>query len=85
MTWKRTSYAECRPLVLWRHGRRRCDDSPAGHGADGELADVRAAGFTDGEVAEIIAHVALNVFTNYFNRACETEIDFPRVTAGQLA
>jgi uncharacterized peroxidase-related enzyme len=53
--------------------------------SDAELADVRAAAFTDGEIAEIIAHVALNVFTNYFNRACETEIDFPRVTAGQLA
>jgi len=29
--------------------------------------------------------VALNVFTNYFNRAAHTEIDFPLVTAGQLA
>ena len=28
---------------------------------------------------------ALNVFTNYFNRAVQTEIDFPLVTAGQLA
>ena len=40
---------------------------------------------TDGEIAEIIAHVALNVFTNYFNRAAQTDIDFPLVTAGQLA
>jgi uncharacterized peroxidase-related enzyme len=52
---------------------------------DQELAEVRAAGYTDGEVAEIIAHVALNVFTNYFNRAAQTEIDFPVVTAGQFA
>lgn len=51
--------------------------------SDGELAEVRKAGFTDGEIAEIIANVALNVFTNYFNRACETDIDFPRVTAEQ--
>lgn len=51
--------------------------------SDGQLAEVRAAGFTDGEIAEIIAHVALNVFTNYFNRAAETDIDFPKVTAGQ--
>ena len=52
---------------------------------DDELARVRAAGFADGEIAEIIAHVALNVFTNYFNRAAGTDIDFPRVTAGRIA
>jgi uncharacterized peroxidase-related enzyme len=52
---------------------------------DQDLASVRAAGYTDGEVAEIIAHVALNVFTNYFNRAAQTDIDFPVVTAGQFA
>jgi uncharacterized peroxidase-related enzyme len=52
---------------------------------DQDLAGVRAAGYTDGDIAEIIAHVALNVFTNYFNRAAHTEIDFPLVTAGQLA
>jgi uncharacterized peroxidase-related enzyme len=49
-----------------------------------DLARVRAAGLGDGEIAEIIAHVGLNVFTNYFNRAVHTEIDFPVVTAGQL-
>jgi uncharacterized peroxidase-related enzyme len=52
--------------------------------SDNDVARVRAAGFSDAEVVEIIAHVALNVFTNYFNRAAETEIDFPRVTAGRL-
>jgi uncharacterized peroxidase-related enzyme len=50
-----------------------------------EIARVRGAGFGDGEIAEIIAHVALNVFTNYFNLAVRTEIDFPLVTAGQPA
>lgn len=50
-----------------------------------EVARVRSAGFGDGEIAEIIAHVGLNVFTNYFNRAVHTEIDFPLVTACQLA
>jgi uncharacterized peroxidase-related enzyme len=52
---------------------------------DQDLARIRTAGHTDGEIAEIIAHVALNVFTNYFNRAAQTDIDFPLVTAGQLA
>ena len=49
-----------------------------------ELERVRSASFSDAEIVEIIAHVALNVFTNYFNRAAETDIDFPKVTAGQL-
>ncbi len=45
-----------------------------------DIADVRAAGFSDGEIAEIIAHVALNVLTNYFNIATDVEIDFPKVS-----
>jgi uncharacterized peroxidase-related enzyme len=52
---------------------------------DQDLTSVRTAGYDDGDIAEIIAHVALNVFTNYFNRAAHTEIDFPLVTAGQFA
>lgn len=48
---------------------------------DEELAAVRAAGFTDGEVAEIVAAVALNFFTNFFNRAFDVDVDFPRVEA----
>jgi uncharacterized peroxidase-related enzyme len=52
--------------------------------SDREFARIRGAGFSDAEIAEIIAHVALNVLTNYFNRAAQTEIDFPVVTAGQL-
>ena len=52
---------------------------------DQDLVGVRGAGYTDGDIAEIIAHVALNVFTNYFNRAAQTEIDFPLVTSRQLA
>jgi uncharacterized peroxidase-related enzyme len=52
------------------------------------LADVqavRAAGFTDGEIAEIIAHVALNIFTNYFNNTSEVEVDFPKIALHHTA
>ena len=48
--------------------------------SDRDLSAVRAAGFSDGEIAEIIAHVALNVLTNYFNKATEVDIDFPVVS-----
>jgi len=52
-----------------------------GEVSDDEFARVRQAGFTDAEIAEIVAHVALNVFTNYFNKAIEVTIDFPPVGA----
>lgn len=47
--------------------------------SDDDLASARDAGVTDAEIAEIIATVALNVYTNYFNHVAETEIDFPKV------
>jgi uncharacterized peroxidase-related enzyme len=50
-----------------------------------ELAAARDAGFNDGEIAEIIAHVALNVFTNYFNIAAGVDIDFPKVSHLEVA
>jgi uncharacterized peroxidase-related enzyme len=50
-----------------------------------DLSAVRTAGFSDGEIAEIIAHVALNVFTNYFNVATEVDIDFPKVSYSTIA
>ncbi len=39
---------------------------------------VRSAGFSDEEIAEILAHVALNIFTNYTNEAFGVENDFPK-------
>jgi len=38
---------------------------------------VRDAGYSDAEVVEIVAHVALNTLTNYVNEALGTAIDFP--------
>ncbi|MFZ5831719.1 MAG: carboxymuconolactone decarboxylase family protein [Planctomycetota bacterium] len=46
-----------------------------------DVDDVRHAGYSDGEIAEIVAHVALNIFTNYFNHVAGTEIDFPAAPA----
>jgi len=52
-----------------------------GEVSDQALAQVKAAGFTDGDIAEIVANVALNTFTNYFNHVAQTEVDFPKVSA----
>ncbi|MBL8229152.1 MAG: carboxymuconolactone decarboxylase family protein [Bryobacterales bacterium] len=47
--------------------------------SDQEIAQVKAAGFSDGEIAEMVANVAMNIFTNYFNHVASTDVDFPRV------
>ena len=54
-----------------------------GQVTDSQLEAVRSAAFSDGEIAEIIAHVALNVLTNYFNNATQVDIDFPKVSFGK--
>lgn len=48
-----------------------------GQVTDQALGKLRAAGFEDGAICEIIANVALNLFTNYFNHVAGTEVDFP--------
>ena len=40
---------------------------------------VTDAGFTEKEITEIVANVALNIFTNYFNEVAGTEVDFPAI------
>lgn len=52
---------------------------------DGDLQAVKSAGYTDGEVLEIVSNVALNIFTNYFNHVAGTEIDFPAVNSAAKA
>ena len=47
--------------------------------SDADFQMLKRAGFTDGPIAEIIANIALNVFTNYFNVLARTEIDFPAI------
>lgn len=56
-----------------------------GHLTDAQLAEARLAGITDQEVVEVVAHVALNVFTNYLNSVAGTAIDFPVVSLASAA
>ncbi|MCO5144139.1 MAG: carboxymuconolactone decarboxylase family protein [Oligoflexia bacterium] len=46
---------------------------------DLDIKAVKDVGFSDEEVAEILAHVALNIFTNYTNVAFNVPLDFPKV------
>ena len=45
------------------------------------LADFRSAGYADAALVEVIAWVAHNIFTNYFNHIAETVSDFPKAPA----
>ncbi|HEV7309199.1 peroxidase-related enzyme [Ensifer sp.] len=46
---------------------------------DADVRSLRDAGFDDQDIVEIIAHVALNLFTNYINVALAVPVDFPGV------
>lgn len=50
-----------------------------GQVSEAEIAAVRAAGYSDAELLEIVAHTALNTLTNYINEVFATDIDFPTV------
>lgn len=47
--------------------------------SDDDVASARTAFVNDAEIAEIVAVVALNIFTNYFNHIALTEVDYPKV------
>jgi uncharacterized peroxidase-related enzyme len=49
--------------------------------SEGDLQAVRAAGFTDANIVEIISLSAQFMLTNFVNNVFDTEIDFPVVEA----
>ena len=54
-------------------------------GGPGTVAALRSAPLparvvTDGDIAEVIANVALNVFTDCFNKAADVDVDWPQVS-----
>ena len=44
---------------------------------DNEVESLRKAGASEAEIAEIVANIALNLYTNYFNLVANTVVDFP--------
>lgn len=50
--------------------------------SDVDFRSLGDAGFDDARVTEIVANIALNIFTNYFNSVAQTEIDFPVLRPG---
>lgn len=50
-----------------------------GQVGDADVQALREVGFNDEQIVEILAHVALNLFTNYVNVAFQVPVDFPAV------
>lgn len=55
-----------------------------GHVTDEDFSAVKAAGYTDAQIIEIVQHVALNTWTNYINTVAQTEVDFPVVNTRKV-
>lgn len=73
---RRGESADSKTNAALRLARRIIDTK--GFVSDDDLAAVRQAGWSDAEIAEIVAAVSLNIYTNYFNHVAETESDFPK-------
>lgn len=44
------------------------------------IIELHEAGWSEAEIGEIVAHIALNVFSNYFNHVGLPPLDFPAVS-----
>ena len=70
--------SDAKPAAALHLSRLLIEKRGAVSAADVEAA--RKGGLSDGEVAEVVALTALNIFTNYFNKAFQVDVDFPKVT-----
>lgn len=85
-TWQRRSVASPRtPLTAaaLRFALKLVNER--GNVGESDLQAMRQAGFTDEQTAEVLAHVALNIFTNYVNLAFAVPVDFPPVRLSRAA
>ena len=53
--------------------------------SDQDLNKLRAAGYSEDGIVEIVLNVALNVLTNYINNVAQTDVDFPKVELKKVA
>ena len=63
--------------VALKFARRTVDAK--GFVSDSDITEMRDAGYDDEAIVEVVAHVALTIFTNYFNQVAQTDIDFAEV------
>ncbi len=53
-----------------------------GRVGDKALEGLRSIGLNEAEIAEIVAVVCFNIFSNYFNRTARPKLDYPAVDIG---
>ena len=53
--------------------------------SDADVAAVKAAGFSEAQIVEIVGLVAENVLTNFLNNVAQTDIDFPVLHTAEAA
>jgi len=51
--------------------------SKQGKISDEDFAALKDAGVSDKEICDLILAIVVNIFTNYFNNCCKTDLDFP--------
>ncbi|MDQ0394934.1 carboxymuconolactone decarboxylase family protein [Labrys monachus] len=56
-----------------------------GQVGEADVEAMKRAGYSDADIVEVIATVAINVFANIINEALKTDIDFPRISARRAA
>lgn len=56
-----------------------------GQVAPEDVQGLREVGFDDGQIVELLAHVALNLYTNYVNVALRVPVDFPQAPLRRAA
>ncbi len=76
---RRGSVAEPKLAALLTLAREQAQH--LGHVQDSSWQGALDAGWTDTELTETSAVVALNLFTNYFNHLVQTELDLPPAPA----
>lgn len=47
--------------------------------SDEDLSELKSAGFSDSEIVEIVAQVALTIFANYVGKVGDADLDFPAI------
>jgi uncharacterized peroxidase-related enzyme len=60
----------------------RCVVLQRGDISDEDFEALGKAGFTDAQIIEIVANIALNIFSNYLSSMAKTEVDFPLLRPG---
>ena len=71
------SSQDARAAVAVRFARALAEHK--GEVTTAELAAMREAGYTDGDIVEVIVHVGMNLLTNILAKAGRIDIDFPQV------